>query len=284
VIEEVENIIIDNLSSKEETLNLSGYNLKEIPRSVFELVHLKELKLMYNKIEVIPEDIAKLKKLSHLYLYKNKISKVPTKAIKKLYLLQCIDLAENFVELKVVKKLYKEIEKNRDYGRFLSKIEELDENSTHFWFHGQINKIPKELFEYKNLEDLSINAYSLKKIPKAIGNLTNLKRLNFGYNQLNTIPEELFQIYGLEEVNFDNNRFVDFPEKLMKLPNLKNISFNSNKITQIRKYLNIVVKNDNIKYFSFGDNPLKDFDEGMFRAGFDYIKEHFYRINPIPQK
>lgn len=282
MIKEVEKIIIENLNSKEETLNLSGHDLKEIPRSVFELVHLKELKLMYNKIEVIPKDISKLKNLSHLYLYKNKISEVPIKAIKKLYLLQCIDLAENSVDFKVVKKLYTEIEKNRDYGKFLNKIEELNENSTHFWFYGQINKIPKKLFEYRNLEDLSINAGKLKKIPKEIGNLSNLKRLSFGGNQLKEIPEEIFKIESLEEVNFDNNRFLSFPEKFLEMPNLKSISFNSNKITQIRKYLNIAVKNESIRYFSMGDNPLKDFNEQMFRAGFDYIKEHFYGMQTTP--
>lgn len=281
MIKEVEKIIIENLNSKEETLNLSGFNLIEIPSSVFELVHLKELKLMYNKIKIIPKDISKLKKLTHLYLYNNKISEVPKKAIKKLYLLKCIDLAENFVDLKIVKKLYKEIEKNRDYGKFLNKIEELNESSTHFWFHGQINKIPKRLFEYNNLEDLTINARKLKKIPKEIGNLSNLKRLSFGYNQLKEIPEEIFEIESLEEVNFDNNRFLYFPEKLLEMNNLKSISFNSNKIIQIRKYLNIAVKNESIRYFSMGDNPLNDFDEQMFRAGFDYIKEHFYGIEAI---
>jgi len=279
LIKEVEKIIFENSNSKEEALNLSGFNLEEIPCSVFELVHLKELKLMHNKIKVIPDDIAKLKNLSHLYLYNNKISEVPIKAIKKLYLLQCIDLAENLVDLKIVKKIYKEIDKNRDYGKFLSKIEELNENSTHFWFHGHINKIPKKLFEYNNLEDLSINAHKLKKIPKKIGNLSNLKRLSFGYNKLNVIPKEIFQIESLEEVNFDNNEFVCFPEQLLEMPNLKSISFNSNKIVQIRKYLNIAIKNKSIRYFSFGDNPLKDFNSDLFRGGYDYIKEYVYGIS-----
>jgi internalin A len=276
---EIEKIIIENLNSKEETLNLSGFYLNEIPHSVFELVHLKELKLMHNQIKVIPKEISRLKNLSHLYLYNNKISEIPLKAIRKLYLLQCIDLAENLVNLKTVKKVYKEIDKNRDYGRFLKKVEELNENSTHFWFQGQINKIPKKLFEYNNLQDLSINSSKLKKIPKEIGKLSNLKSLSFSYNQLRTIPEELFQIESLEEVYFDNNRFLYFPEGLLEMPNLKSISFNTNKITQIRKYLNIAVKNKSIRYFSFGDNPLKDFNSNLFTGGYDYIKENVYGIN-----
>ncbi len=82
----------------------------------------------------------------------------------------------------------------------------------------------------------------------------------------------------MTSINLDNNQFVEFPERLLEIKKLESISFNYNKVERIKPYLDKVVKNDFYKYFSFGANPLKDFDSEMFRGGINYIKEYVYGI------
>lgn len=274
--EKVDKLIELNISRKDEILNLSYLNLNEIPNSVFKLKHLKILKLMGNNIRRIPNEISELKSLTHLYLYQNKIKSIPIEYLKEMYSLECLDLGENFVDYKEVQNLYKELEKLKDYNKLKNKIEKLDSSKDFFHFWGNTKKIPKELFNLTNLKTLSISGTNITEIPKEISKLKNLERLSFSGNKLSSLPEEIYKMENLKYVDFDNNEFSEFPDKLLNLKNLESISFNYNKIEKIKIYLDKVAKNETYKYFSFGANPLKDFESEMFQGGIEYIREYVY--------
>lgn len=234
---------------------------------------------MYNSIEEIPTDISKLKELTHLYLFNNKIKEIPIDSLQRMYSLKCIDLGNNFVDYIHISEVYKELEKNCDYSILKDKIKKLDENSEYFWFHGKITEIPLELFQFTNLIDLAINGKNLTEVPREIIKLKNLKSLSLSYNKLSSIPEEIFKMKSLKSISFDNNEFEEFSVKLLYIPNLTDISFNYNKIKFIKSSLDVVVKNDRYEYFSFGENPLKDFNAKTFQGGLDYIREYEYGIS-----
>lgn len=279
-MEEVEILISENFIKKEKTLNLSGFGLKEIPRSVFDLVHLKELKLMKNKIRSIPSDISRLTQLSHLYLYDNKIAKIPKEELKFMPHLACLDLADNMVDYSDISEVYEELERNSDYGKLFDKVKMHDEKDKRFWFFGKINRLPIELFDLNYLEDLSISGGNLE-IPKDINKLKKLTRLTLNGCQLTRLPEEFYEISSLEELYLDSNNFIEFPYKLLEMPSLKRISLNYNNILYIKKYMDKVVLDKSYSYFSLGDNPLKDFKEELFRGGLDYIRENVYGIEQL---
>lgn len=277
-MKDIQEIITANLLDKNEILNLSGLGMKEIPRSVFDLKHLKELKLMTNQIKEIPEDILKLTNLTHLYLYQNRIKKIPKEILKEMPSLVCLDLGENNVNYADILEVYDELEKNTSFGKFINRIEGIKHEDDYLFFHGVVNRIPKELFDYKNLKQLSISGGYIDALPKEIEKLDGLLSLNLDGNNLSTLPEEIYSLTNLEELYLDNNSFVEFPAKLLDMPKLRKISFNYNDITHIRKFMDRVVKDDSYTYFSFGANPLKDFKEDLFHGGLDYIREYVYGI------
>lgn len=274
----VKKLIIDNLQKKKETLDLSNIGLKEIPKMVFELSHLKVLKLMKNNIVELPKEISKLNRLTHLYLYQNKIRKLPSEVLIEMPFLECIDIADNLVEYDAVQNIYNKQKKWGEYKNLVLKLENLDLNATRFYFMEKTPKIPEKLFEFTNLKYLSINGKYLTEIPRNIGNLKKLEYLNFSGNKLSSIPNEILELTSLKSITLDNNEYSHFPEEILNMVNIEEISFNDNKITKIRPLLDKAAFNKRITYFSFGGNPLKDFNSEMFQGGIDYIREVVYQI------
>lgn len=277
-MDKVYEIIFKNLKDKQHALNLSNIGLNEIPSMVFDLEHLKVLKLMGNNIQELPEEISKLNRLSHLYLYQNKIKELPKDILKEMPFLECIDIGENPINYEVVQEIYKEQEKWIDYRRFVLKLNDLAPNSESIYFWGNIHQIPKQLFDFNELKYVLISGQNITEIPKDIIRLKKLIHLDLPNNKLTSIPNELMNLNSLESLNLDENEFTFFPSEILKIPNIKSISFNYNKITHIKEILNNVAFDKSINHFSFGANPLKDFESEMFRGGIDYIREVVYRI------
>lgn len=60
---------------------LNGFNLKKIPREIFDLKHLTRFDCVHNELNEIPLKFTTLPKLNTLYLFSNKIEKVPEEVI-----------------------------------------------------------------------------------------------------------------------------------------------------------------------------------------------------------
>lgn len=277
-MDKVYEIIFKNLKNKETTLELSNMGLNKIPSMVFDLEHLKVLKLMGNKIEEVSKEISKLNRLSHLYLYQNKIKELPESTLREMSFLECIDIGENPINYDVVQRIYKEQEKWIDYRRFVLKLDDLASNTESIYFRGNIYQIPEQLFNFQELKYLLINGQNLTEIPKEITRLKKLIHLDLPNNKLSSIPNEFMDMDSLESLNLDENKFTFFPSEILKVPNIKSISFNDNKITHIKEILDKVAFDETINHFSFGANPLEDFESEMFRGGIDYIREVVYQI------
>lgn len=75
-------------------LNLSGQNLKAIPKEVFYFTNLQILDLSENKIEIVSPELGNLKRLQFLNLYKNRIKILPPE-MQELTNLHTLYVAEN---------------------------------------------------------------------------------------------------------------------------------------------------------------------------------------------
>jgi len=107
----------------------------------------------------------------------------------------------------------------------------------------KLKAIPKEVFNFNNLQYLDLGMNRIKQVPKKIKNLRNLKELNLAYNPLVKIPDEICSLTNLTYLNLldtelkslpnywsDSNmlsylnlngtHIIDLPETFFEIPNI----------------------------------------------------------------
>lgn len=83
-------------------------------------------------------------------------------------------------------------ERHPGYDRFANVLNLSDED---------LNEIPKEVFELKNLEELNLSWNQIKTVPEEIQKLTALRRLDITHNLIVGIPSFLLKIENLKIYN-----------------------------------------------------------------------------------
>lgn len=127
-----------------------------------------------------------------------------------------------------------------------------------------IDKIPLELFKFKNLENLSLKNNNIKEIPLQLFELCHLKELNLSDNQITKIPEAIKSLNNLEELYLDVNPLENIP----KLPlSLRVLSLNQTCQKEIHPNIYELKNLEKLNLVNYSDNP----------------KEHLFNtINNIP--
>lgn len=93
----------------------------------------------------------------------------------------------------------------------------------------RLTKIPDQVFNEKNLEELNISDNEITgAIQSQIGNLKNLKVLNASNNQMTGVPAEIGQLQNLLTLNLSNNQLTGLPNELGNLKNLKTLNISGN--------------------------------------------------------
>lgn len=209
---------------KAKHLDLSGQDLKEIPKSITKLKNLEYLDISHNQLKEIPFFLTDLKKLAFLDCSHNQITDadiVPSQ-LKKLKGLnlnhnQLTKITANFPN---VENLYLE--------------------------NNQITKI--DLLHFcKNLKSINLSDNQLNFIDIPYGeSLKNLNLLNISNNQFLDIPSFLDHAENLTSLYASGN-------KLKFVPNLKN-----------KEYLSILdLSNNNITFISDQDKNAVVFGDRM---------------------
>ena len=83
-------IVTDRFGRK--TLNLSKWDLLELPEAVQELTELDELDLSWNKLKTIPENVGKLNNITVLRVSGNQLSIFPA-SLTQLKKLEWLDIS-----------------------------------------------------------------------------------------------------------------------------------------------------------------------------------------------
>lgn len=161
-------------------LDLSNYDLKEIPKEVFELKNLKKLILRNNKIKNIPAEIEKLNRLETLDLSGNNISVFYSK-ICSLTNLKILNLNNNQL-------------KNTPLQ--LTNLKKL--SSIHL-SNNRFRKIPTNIFSLNNLRELDISNNQIEIIDSQIEDLHNLRKLWINNLKITNFPIE--SIGNLKSLN-----------------------------------------------------------------------------------
>ena len=95
-----------------------------------------------------------------------------------------------------------------------------------------IDKLPEEILQFKNLKELSING--LAYFPEQLLQLTNLEVLNLMFHQLDAIPEGIDQLQSLRVLKvLGTSKPVLLPSSLDNLANLEELSLSQNGLVNL---------------------------------------------------
>lgn len=155
-------------------LDLSDTKIKNLPREFSKLQNLTELNLTGNAFETFPQEIFALKKLEYLNMQGNQIKEIPIDitSLENLKHLGLGDMAYGSNPISFVPP----------YIGQLKKLEFLSME-----FCSQIDSLPMELSNLKNLKVLSLTGCSFGSFPIVICELENLENLTISF-QSDTFP------------------------------------------------------------------------------------------------
>ncbi|MEA5260836.1 leucine-rich repeat domain-containing protein [Arcicella aquatica] len=97
--------------------------------------------------------------------------------------------------------------------------------------HKNYKSIPKDIFKYSNLTELTLHNTNIKRIPKEIQYLQNLEYLNLSYNRIRRVDPSITKLKKLKLLNLSNNNLKQLPEAILSLKYLENLIISENKIT-----------------------------------------------------
>jgi Leucine-rich repeat (LRR) protein len=217
---------ITNLKNLTE-LGLEDNKLKDLPPEIGKLTNLKELDLSSNEFTDLPSDIAKLTNLKVLDLRYNELTNLPSEIgnltnLKRLNLAgnKFTDLPPEIGNLTNLKGL--NIGSNPiiylpdELKTFLEKIDiRTDMPLDHY-------------FNSKRITKLGLSDYELRDVPSEIGKLTNLKKLSLEDNKLTELPSEIGKLTNLTRLDLSRNIFADLPPEIGKLTNLTRLDLSRN--------------------------------------------------------
>ena len=97
----------------------------------------------------------------------------------------------------------------------------------------QLEKVPANVFEKTNLEELNISGNALSgSIQAEIRQLSKLKVLNASNNLMTGVPAEIGQLEKLEVLDLSNNQLTGLPYELGNLKNLKTLNISGNNYSE----------------------------------------------------
>jgi predicted phosphodiesterase len=211
-LSEAEIRIQNALSSKSASLDLSDLNLKVLPKSIENLIHLNKLDISQNSLTSIGNSLNKLTNLEILMLYGNSLVNFP-ESISKLKNLKKLDIWLNSI-----------ISIPESIGN-LKNLTTLDIS------HNSLTSIPESIIHLKKLKTLDISYNFLKSIPESIANLVLIENLKLQGNSLTILPEIFSKLTQIRTLDVSNNSLKRLPKSISKLTELTTLTTLGNVFT-----------------------------------------------------
>lgn len=186
-----------------------GNNLKVLPESFGNLIHLEEVYLNENGIVKLPDSLKKLKQLVTLKLTGNQLETLP-EDFGELTSLEILSCDEN-----VLCRLPK------TFG-LLENLKELELGCN------EIDSLSEGFGMLKSLEILNLSSNKLKSLPESFGYLPNLKTLDLSANEIKFLPSTCQSCNSLQKFYADSNLLQMLPPWVSDLVNIVEFSVKDN--------------------------------------------------------
>ncbi|XP_017054352.1 plant intracellular Ras-group-related LRR protein 4 isoform X1 [Drosophila ficusphila] len=204
----------DAIFKKAFSLNLSHYQMSEVPDIIEQCETLMKLFLNQNKLTKIPSSIGSLLRLQVLTLDYNKLDEFPL-CICRLVRLKFLNISCNSISY-----LPPEI-------GYLTLLET-------FWCNNTgLKELPAEIRNFERLETLGVRGNPLKKLTEAIGALTSLRWFTAEGCELTEVPLTMALLENLVHLNLKGNRLKRLPRMLMAMQKLRFVFLNENRIDEL---------------------------------------------------
>jgi len=202
-------------------LDLSRWELNEIPESIRFLSELQHLNLSNLKLQSLPGSIKELSNLKYLNLNGNCITKSPKwlfefsrKQNSKKYLNEGVIYSDAtalaLLDVFLGEKLEKTDQKNEVIHWKTALNYKINDNGRVIGIYiknesSKIGIFPEQICTLKFLQELELPDSSIEHLPECVGNLISLRYLNLYSNRISSIPETINDLTGLEYLDLDDN-------------------------------------------------------------------------------
>lgn len=223
----------DVIQKKGFTLNLSHYQMDELPEIIEHCETLMKLFLNQNKLTKVvewtkyiwicyidlfnvqvPSSLGNLMRLQVLALDYNKLDEFPA-CVCQLVRLKFLNVScNNIVSLP-------------------AEVGQLTALET-FWCNNTgLRALPVELSNCEHLETLGVRGNRLCKLPDQLGKLSELRWFTAENNDIVQVPNTFGMLQNLVHLNLRKNRLKRLPRMLVVMPKLRFVFLNDNLIEQM---------------------------------------------------
>ncbi len=209
-------------------LKMQNNRLTALPKGIEHFKYLKKLDLSFNKISHIGEEILECENLEELVIQSNKLEILPA-ILSQLPQLKIINVNCNSISiiekgLGTAPKL-KEIWLEENQLSILPAA--LLSNSSMHTIVATKNKIialAEIGSEQKStIENLKLNDNQIQKLPQNIGNYKQLKLLGLSNNPIQKLPTTFGKLKKLRSLAIGGTNITEMPLELLQLNNIKHI-------------------------------------------------------------
>jgi Leucine-rich repeat (LRR) protein len=215
-----------------KSLVLSG-ELKEIPKSIYNLATIEDLEIFDTKISIFSTEIEKLSNLKKVSFWQSLF--LPS---DKPISLNLEEIFQNLSKCNNLKELYL----NRNgIDKVPENIQLLSQLQTFSAKENLLKSYPNSLYKLTNLKELDFGVNQLKEVSKGIGKLTQLKTLRLNSNWKNNLDtknlfDEIDELINLETLElFSCQSVKEIPETISKLKKLKKLDLDNNLLEKLPK-------------------------------------------------
>jgi len=191
------------LLSKLQYLSLANLELKNLPESINSLSHLRYLNLCGNEFRKIPKWLIDFieKKFSQKYIDEG-VDPTEARALSLIEILKGSKLEKATIESEVINWEITLNYKININGNIIGLY--IDDEKT------RIGIFPEILCTLTHLQELILPNSSIKNIPNCLGEIQAHKYLDLSFNRIRSIPESINTLRNLEYLNLNEN---EVPEK-----------------------------------------------------------------------
>lgn len=206
---------------------LTGNNLKEIPKQIFEINSLEDLILAVNPICEFPCNLSELKNLKSVSFAETGIKEINCD-LSKLDSLGHFDISRNGLtvfpeQIKTIPNLtWLSLNSNKfsDFSFIDGRLKHLE---TLYLYTNKVKSISGETKFLGNLKELLIFDNEIERIPDNISDLKNLEKLEIWDNPIKSISPKIARLTKLKSIRLDDDFLTKTDKDNLKmwLPNCK---------------------------------------------------------------